>query len=52
MLQGAIHGAEIIGSIAILNFLKTADPNGMRGKSSPCPSSTAPASNWASAHPR
>lgn len=31
MLQGAIHGAEIIGSIAILDFVAKADPGSMRG---------------------
>ena len=32
MLQGAIHGAEIIGSIAILDFVAKADPSAIRGK--------------------
>ena len=31
MLQGAIHGAEVIGSIAILDFVKNADPAQIRG---------------------
>ena len=31
MLQGAIHGAEIIGSLAILDFVAKADPNTLRG---------------------
>ena len=31
MLQGAIHGAEVIGSIAILDFVKNADPARIRG---------------------
>ena len=31
MLQGAIHGGEIIGSIAILDFVAKADPNAIRG---------------------
>ena len=31
MLQGAIHGAEIIGSIAILDFVAAADPGAIRG---------------------
>ncbi len=31
MLQGAIHGAEIIGSIAILNLMEKLDPGEMRG---------------------
>ncbi|MDE2820839.1 MAG: succinylglutamate desuccinylase/aspartoacylase family protein [Chloroflexota bacterium] len=31
MLQGAIHGAEIIGSIAILDFVAKADPAAIRG---------------------
>ena len=31
MLQGAIHGAEIIGSIAILNLVEQLDPAQMRG---------------------
>ncbi len=31
MLQGAIHGAEIIGSIAILDFVAKADPSAIRG---------------------
>ena len=31
MLQGAIHGAEIIGSLAILDFVAKADPNTVRG---------------------
>ena len=30
-LQGAIHGAEIIGSIAILDFVAKADPGAIRG---------------------
>ena len=30
-LQGAIHGAEIIGSIAILDFLGKVDPTQIRG---------------------
>ena len=31
MLQGAIHGGEIIGSIAILDFVAKADPAAIRG---------------------
>ncbi len=31
MLQGAIHGAEIIGSLAILDFVAKADPKAIRG---------------------
>ena len=31
MLQGAIHGAEIIGSLAILDFVAKADPKTVRG---------------------
>ncbi len=31
MLQGAIHGAEIIGSIAILDFVAKANPAAIRG---------------------
>ncbi len=31
MLQGAIHGAEVIGSIAILDFVAKADPAALRG---------------------
>ena len=31
MLQGAIHGGEIIGSIAILDFVAAADPKAIRG---------------------
>ena len=31
MLQGAIHGAEVIGSIAILDFVAAADPAAIRG---------------------
>ena len=31
MLQGAIHGAEIIGSLAILDFVAKADPGAIRG---------------------
>ncbi len=31
LLQGAIHGAEVIGSIAILNFIKQLDPATLRG---------------------
>ena len=31
MLQGAIHGAEVIGSIAILDFVAKADPSAIRG---------------------
>ena len=31
MLQGAIHGAEVIGSIAILDFVAKADPSQIRG---------------------
>ena len=31
MLQGAIHGAEIIGSLAILDFVTKADPAAIRG---------------------
>ena len=31
MLQGAIHGAEIIGSIAILDFVGKVDPSAIRG---------------------
>ncbi len=31
MLQGAIHGAEIIGSLAILDFVAKADPAAIRG---------------------
>jgi len=31
MLQGAIHGGEVIGSIAILDFVAKADPSAIRG---------------------
>jgi len=31
LVQGAMHGAEIIGSIAILNFLEKIDPETMSG---------------------
>jgi predicted deacylase len=31
LVQGAIHGAEIIGSIAILNFIQKLDPKAIRG---------------------
>jgi predicted deacylase len=31
LVQGAIHGSEIIGSMGILNFVKKADPKKMRG---------------------
>lgn len=31
LVQGAIHGAEIIGSIAILNFIQKLDPKTIRG---------------------
>ncbi len=31
LLQGAIHGSEIIGTIAILNFVKRIDPQQLRG---------------------
>ncbi|MEM7798072.1 MAG: succinylglutamate desuccinylase/aspartoacylase family protein [Chloroflexota bacterium] len=31
LVQGAIHGAEVIGSIAILNFVQKADPKVMSG---------------------
>lgn len=31
LVQGAIHGAEVIGSIAILNFVQNLDPRQMRG---------------------
>jgi predicted deacylase len=31
LLQGAIHGTEIIGTIGILNFLKKVDPKTLRG---------------------
>ena len=31
LVQGAIHGGEVIGSIAILNFIQNLDPNAMRG---------------------
>ena len=31
LLQGAIHGAEVIGSIAILDFVAKADPSQIRG---------------------
>ena len=31
LVQGAIHGGEIIGSIAILNFIKKLDPQTFRG---------------------
>lgn len=31
LVQGAIHGAEVIGSIAILNFVKNVDPQKLRG---------------------
>lgn len=31
LVQGAIHGAEVIGSIAILNFVENADPKKIRG---------------------
>ena len=31
LVQGAIHGSEIIGSMAILNFIKKLDPTQMKG---------------------
>jgi predicted deacylase len=31
LVQGAIHGAEVIGSIAILNFVENANPQEIRG---------------------
>ncbi|MEM7734332.1 MAG: succinylglutamate desuccinylase/aspartoacylase family protein [Deinococcota bacterium] len=31
LVQGAIHGAEVIGSIAILNFIEKLDPKTMKG---------------------
>jgi predicted deacylase len=31
LIQGAIHGAEVIGSIAILNFVGNLDPTKMKG---------------------
>ncbi len=31
LVQGAIHGGEVIGSIAVLNFIKNVNPQGMRG---------------------
>ncbi|MGQ9568059.1 MAG: succinylglutamate desuccinylase/aspartoacylase family protein [Anaerolineae bacterium] len=31
LVQGAIHGSEIIGTMAILNFVKKADPKKIRG---------------------
>lgn len=31
LIQGAIHGTEIIGTIAILNFIKRLDPKTLRG---------------------
>jgi predicted deacylase len=31
LVQGAIHGAEVIGSIAILNFIGNLDPKTMKG---------------------
>lgn len=31
LVQGAIHGAEIIGTIAILNFIAQLDPQSLRG---------------------
>lgn len=31
LVQGAIHGSEIIGSMGILNFVKKADPKKMQG---------------------
>jgi predicted deacylase len=31
LVQGAIHGAEVIGSLAILNFIQKLDPTTMRG---------------------
>jgi predicted deacylase len=31
LVQGAIHGGEVIGSIAVLNFIKNVNPEGMRG---------------------
>ncbi len=31
LVQGAIHGAEIIGTMAILNFIKKIDPRGLCG---------------------
>jgi uncharacterized protein len=31
LVQGAIHGAEIIGTIAILEFIRELDPRGLRG---------------------
>lgn len=31
LVQGAIHGAEVIGSIAILNFVQKLDPKTMKG---------------------
>jgi len=31
LMQGAVHGGEIIGSVALLNFVEKADPTVMRG---------------------
>jgi len=31
LVQGAIHGAEIVGSVAILDFIKKLDPSTIRG---------------------
>lgn len=31
LMQGAVHGGEIIGSIALLNFVQNADPSVIRG---------------------
>ena len=31
VIQGAIHGAEIIGTIAILNFVNNVDPKSLKG---------------------
>ena len=31
LVQGAIHGGEVIGSVAILNFVENVDPRGCRG---------------------
>lgn len=31
LVQGAIHGAEVIGSVAILNFIKKLDAKAMKG---------------------
>lgn len=31
LVQGAIHGGEVIGSVAILNFIRHVEPQGMRG---------------------